>query len=617
MTFLYPLGLLGLIGIPILIIIYIIKSKYMEQTVSSTYLWTLSERFIKRKNPISKLAGIISLILQLLIVAIISVSIAHPIISIPDSANEYCFILDASGSMNMEAEGKTRFEAGKEKIASTIDSATNGSIYSLIYVGDTTSVVFEKTDNKEVATLLLSELKPAYDDTDTADAIRIAQGYFNENPSLKAYFVTDKFFTINNNITIQNVSKNESNCAIKDASYTLTNGELSVIGSAVSYGGASPLTFKLYVNDEEAPRAEAGFLVTEKSSKFNLSCKDVDSVSKIKIVFSEEDSLSLDNEYVIFNQKSENSYKTLLVSDEPFFVRSAVEAILNTKIDVLTTKEYLENKVSGYGLYIFDSFNPGELPKDGTVWLMNMDSSIEKSGFSVQGAQELAEGVELELSKDSSSTTKKLIKDMLGDDIYVAGEFMKYGLYRSFTSVLTYQGNSLVFAGTNDLGNRQVVFAFDLNNSNIALKSDYLVLMRNLIDFSFPEVVEKTSYHCGEDVEINVLANCDSIKVESPFQNVSYLDAGSAVATLKLTEVGEYTVTMQIGDNQRVIKLYSAMNENERAPLSHQDEIQLTGEAREGGFDGKYDPLTILFIALIVVFLADWMVYCYEKCKLR
>ena len=49
MTFLYPLGLLGLLGIPVLIVIYIIKSKYTEQTVSSTYLWKLSERFLKKR----------------------------------------------------------------------------------------------------------------------------------------------------------------------------------------------------------------------------------------------------------------------------------------------------------------------------------------------------------------------------------------------------------------------------------------------------------------------------------------------------------------------------------------------------------------------------------------
>ncbi|MDE7076738.1 MAG: BatA domain-containing protein, partial [Clostridia bacterium] len=43
MTLLYPLGLLGLLAIPVLILIYIIKSKYTEQVISSTYLWTLSE----------------------------------------------------------------------------------------------------------------------------------------------------------------------------------------------------------------------------------------------------------------------------------------------------------------------------------------------------------------------------------------------------------------------------------------------------------------------------------------------------------------------------------------------------------------------------------------------
>ena len=63
MRFLYPLGLLGLIAVPILIIIYIIKNKYVEQVVSSTYLWTLSEKFLKRRNPIRMITGIISLIL--------------------------------------------------------------------------------------------------------------------------------------------------------------------------------------------------------------------------------------------------------------------------------------------------------------------------------------------------------------------------------------------------------------------------------------------------------------------------------------------------------------------------------------------------------------------------
>ena len=36
------LGLLGLLLIPVIVLIYIIKNSYTEQTVASTYLWTLS-----------------------------------------------------------------------------------------------------------------------------------------------------------------------------------------------------------------------------------------------------------------------------------------------------------------------------------------------------------------------------------------------------------------------------------------------------------------------------------------------------------------------------------------------------------------------------------------------
>lgn len=123
MSFMYPLGLLGLIGIPVLILIYIIKNKYTEQVVSSTYLWNLSEKFLKKRLPINKLVGIISLILQILAVLFISVAVSRPVFIISDSANDYCFVLDCSGSMNMQENGRTRLEAAKSEIAEVIDES--------------------------------------------------------------------------------------------------------------------------------------------------------------------------------------------------------------------------------------------------------------------------------------------------------------------------------------------------------------------------------------------------------------------------------------------------------------------------------------------------------------
>ena len=248
------MGLLGLIGIPILILIYIIKSKYAEQTVASTYLWTLSEKFLKRRRPVSPLTGIISLVLQILAVAAISLIIAHPIITVPDSAKEYCFVLDASGSMNMETEGVSRFERGKDEIESIIDRATDGSRYSLILVGDVTTTVFEQTTDKKQAVELLDSLEEGYVAIDYTDALGIAQGYFDDNPSVLTYLVTDTSYEEATNIEVINVAAGEKNASLSDVTWDLSGGQLSVGGSIRCYGEDRNVTVSAYADGIDADK---------------------------------------------------------------------------------------------------------------------------------------------------------------------------------------------------------------------------------------------------------------------------------------------------------------------------------------------------------------------------
>ena len=254
MSFQYPLGLLGLIGIPILILIYIIKNKYTEQTVASTYLWRLSERFLRRKNPISRLTGIIALILQILSVLVISLLIAHPVLTVPNAANEYCFILDGSGSMRMETDGKTRFDAGKEEVAALIDGAADGSRFSLILVGDRTDVIFERLEDKEQAHLLLSEVKPAFNELNTDEALERAQAYFEAEPSLLTYLVTDAAYKTAENVTVINVAGAEQNHAIDKVTCTIKDDLATVTGEVISYGRDAMLTVNLYVDGAETER---------------------------------------------------------------------------------------------------------------------------------------------------------------------------------------------------------------------------------------------------------------------------------------------------------------------------------------------------------------------------
>ena len=452
MSFLYPIGLLGLIGIPILIIIYIIKSKYTEQTVASTYLWTLSERFLKRKNPISRLTGLISLILQILIVTAISFAIAHPVFTLKGSANEYCFILDASGSMQIQDDGVTRFDQAKDKIAQTIEDAADGSCYTLIYMGNTTNFVYEKLTDKDDALLRLDETRVSDVEADTADALALAQKYFGKNPSTLTYFATDVNYgvTKGTNITFWKIGKVVDNCALKDVTCSFSGGELTVNGIVKSYKSPKSITIQVYVDDFSTPLKSATWLANSADAAgtpFILTC-NAQSYSKIKVAIREADALVEDNEVILYNAKAnddseETPYKTLIVSDEPYFIERVIRAVSNANVTVESTTQY--NGKTGYGLYIFQNYTPAVVPKDGTVWFINPESQIDGAGFTVQDPEVKEErGAMLQPSTSTSSTVQGLLKGLFQEKIYVA-EYVKCGLYRSFTTLFEYNKNPIIF----------------------------------------------------------------------------------------------------------------------------------------------------------------------------
>lgn len=621
MTFLYPLGLLGLIGIPILIIIYIIKSKYTEITVSSTYLWTLSEKFLKKRRPLDKVTGIISLILQILAITLISLSLAHPIITLPNSAAEYCFILDASGSMCInDGEGGTRFDTAKSKIESMIDESVDGSKYSLICIGDSAQVSFEKIESKSQAKKLLAEASVTHTEGNYTDAIGVAQSYFDKNSSIKLYLMTDRDYTEHGNVEVVNVSGGADNYTLKDVTYTYANKNLTVKGNLLSYESDAVLTVDMYLDGaSEADTSKQFEVKAGVETPFSLTYPADGGFESVRVRIAGTDGLDIDNEVCLYNTESEQSYKTLIVSDTPFFFESVLGVVMNAKIDTVSTKDYSSSENTGYGLYIFDCFEPDQMPRDGAVWFVNPTGSVENSGFSVRGSVDVGddEDAALTLSTKSSVLAKELRGNVDGSGIYIS-DYVKCGLYRSFTTVLEYHSHPMLFAGTNTYGNREVVFAFDLHNSNLPLMSDFVVIARNLVKYSFPEVLEDVSHTVGSLASVNVIANCESIRVESPSSEISYLDVSGGVTQLKLDEVGTYTLTLTVSGSQRQYRIYAELPISERDPAADAAEsFSIQGEPDAGGLDGKFDPLGILLICLVVIIAADWGVYCYEKYQLR
>ena len=615
MSFMYPLGLLGLIGVPILIIIYILRSKYNEQTVPSTYLWTLSEKFFKRRNPLSGITGIISLILQILMVIILSLAISRPIFVVPDSASEYCFVIDASGSMNTKDKNKTYFEKAKDEIADIIKDAKLGSSYTLIAVSGNTDVSYERITDKKLALDMLDELECSDGTVEYSAALTAAQKYFDNNPSTRVYLATDKAYASHNNVEIVNVSSQKvTNYAVSEVLGNLTDGILTVSGSVISYTGDANLTVELYVNGSSTPAASTNASVKEGEPCSVTLSQRVSSYDSFSLSIKNKDDLPADNSSTVYNLKSEETYSILIVSETPFFLKSALDVLTDSVIDTVTPEEYRGDEK--YGLYIFQSFTPDKLP-DAAVWLINSTSSVDNSGFGVRGIIELEDPEKIVKSSSTATRARKLLEGVEGRDIYI-GEYVKYsGMYTQFTTLFSYDSNPLIFAGVNALGNRQVVFGFDLHKSDLPLSTDFSPLVANLLEYSCPDIVERTDYICGESANINITANIDSVKVHSPSGEEMYVNTSTDIGTVPLTKVGTYTVTVRVSGVERVYKIYSAAPAEESVPMQTGESFSLLGELQNEKTDGEYDPLTLMFVLLAVIFTADWMVYCYEKYQLR
>lgn len=614
MSFIYPIGLLGLIGIPVIIIIYILQSKYTEQTVNSTYIWHLSEKFMKRKNPLSGITGLISLLLQLLMVAVISLAIARPIFTLKNAAYDYCFILDTSSSMMTNEKGGTRMELAKDEIVDLINDAKDGSSYTLICVSNEATTIFEDLTDKKSAVSYVEKIDA--DQTHAKDEITlsVAQKAFDENTSSRLYFITDKSYSTHKNINVIDVGTPErENYSILGVTYEHYNGRLTTKANIISHLSNKAIELGLYIDGELKSTITQNVNRAEETEATIFA--DCESFSEFTVKIMNSDSYALDNEQSFYNVKSDKSYSVLIVSETGFFFKAVIDALVDSKIDIVDPDDY-ESVTEEYGLYIFDSYEPSTLP-DGAVWLVNADSSIPNSGFSVRTKVEIPSGDIIQKSNSTATNVRKLLRGVSNDEIYITN-YVKYsGMYLNFHTLYSYDSTPLIFAGSNGLGNRQVVFGFDLHSSDFALTTDFIILARNLLEYSFPDVVDETSYTVGDEALINIVANSSNFKVESPSGKDIYIDTDGATSTMLLEEVGTYTVSMMIAGRATIYKIYSSAHPEEGKLALNKDDFSLSGEATESKIDGRFDPIIILYSLIALLFIADWGVYLYEKYQLR
>ena len=622
MSFLFPFALFGLLAIPALIIIYILRNKYKEETAPSTYIWEMAAKLLKRKNPLSRFEHLLALIVQCLAIAVFSVALAHPVFTLEGQADDIVFILDASSSMGMVHEGQTRYEKGIELIQEKVDNAVNGCTFTLILAEKEPRLVCQKVDDVSTFTMYLENLKaPTKNETSLVDSVALAQNLFNEGKANLCYLATDQDCSgeILSNIEWLDCSDNEENYSILGLNYKVEGTKLSFFITLNSYASDKDLEVKFYLNNQELGsktcQCAKGVTQTFECKGFTTQGQAVQSV---KAVINATDGLMDDNSFTIYPNTQQINTKALIVSSAPTYLEAIFKA-MNVEYAVVSPTKY--KLVGGYDIYVYDSFKPTALPEIGASMFFGLKNSVEGAGFLASAEVIPDESTTLAWTNNEDSSLYRTLTRGIGmnRDILLK-QYVNYSLVNNFTTILTANKKPAVFVGRTDVQTREVVFNFDLHNSNLPLLYDFVPLMRNLVDYCKPRTLLDFDYEVGDKATLNIADEITKITIHRPDMKPDEaepiaFEKGQEQYQYETRTVGEHLITVTYQDGStKEINFFVHMNKPETVaqPAAQANfALAITENTVKG--DGILDNILPIIIAAAAFFAADWILYTHEQ----
>jgi hypothetical protein len=170
-----PLALLGLLLIPAVVAMYLLKLRRDERTVSSTLLWTRLISDVEANAPWQKLRRSLLLLLQLLLVLILALLAARPFLERPAGlARDIVLVLDTSASMAATDEAPNRLEAAKAAALDALRDLPTGGRVSVVTADRSARIVVNETADIGRVRQALDGIEPTSASGDLGDALELA-----------------------------------------------------------------------------------------------------------------------------------------------------------------------------------------------------------------------------------------------------------------------------------------------------------------------------------------------------------------------------------------------------------------------------------------------------------
>ena len=600
MKFLNPAGLWLLLGIPVLIIIYLIRPHHEERAVSSTFMWKLSQKFMKKQLPLQRLKRFLLFLLQVLLIVCAAIMVARPAL-ITGKSTEYIAIIDASASMQTTDEnGVSRFDRALKEAQKLTEHLSEGHRVTVILAGESAQYLIQSSDSPSRVQLALDGAACGNGGCNTQKALSLAQQMANRGKS-KVIFYTDTASEETKNVELKDLSKSEWNISIESVLVsTDDDGNEYIDATLTSRNGTASATVGMRI-DGALVSAKKVEMLADEQIVVSFSVENLQLGSIVECFVDLKDGLAADNSYVLCTGYS-RMYNVLLVSENPFYLENALLSLENCSVAV--TDDVKMADAGGFDLYIFDGIYPEEYPVDGSV---------------VQfGTEVLPEGLESQAEINLPSKLSKLTK---GHELYENLNMLDttVAVYRPLAGSAKWEKllncglHTVCMTSVNDLGMRTTVFSFDLHQSNLPMQTDYIVLMKNIIEASVFDLIPGSDFAVGASVDLAVLPNAQEMYLSLPDGNIRPLTPDNGRCTVSLDQTGVYTAVVTTAVGGEFGDFFVHIPEGESQGLPHSAMSVVSATETEAGPDAITELWMWFAAAILLLLILEWGVYFREQ----
>ena len=450
----------------LILVLYLLRRRFLPRQVPSVFLWRKSLRDYAANRPFQRLMKNLLLPLQILAALALALALMRPAVS-GGTAGKTVLIFDVSGSMQTVTAGRSRIETAKDEALALIRTLPAEEKITVLAAGEETERL-ALSAGREEAEKAVASVTCGRGGADLDRALSLADAIAREGEQetgANVVVYSDTFrrsqVTVRGgafSLSVINCGRGEENRAV----YSLEASDGQAFARVANWGEASSVSL---VCEADGVLCDARETEIPAGETAGISFAVPEGTQRVRVSLREKDALAADDAAEAAVKHAEA--RKVAVTSDSVFLESALRVRPDMTV-IRTEEKALKNTEAD--LYILGTsplIITRTLPEDG--W----DPDAMAFGpFSWAAEETEVSGSSAPVISDCPLTGGLTLKDVFFRSVRpVSGGRTAAAL--DGQAVIAYDDGA-------------AVLGFDLHNSNLPLKYDFPVLIQNILDWLLP-----------------------------------------------------------------------------------------------------------------------------------